>query len=530
MNVNNTKSLANLELLRTIHEESEIKGIPVKTVTEVVQHVISELANRQYGLKNVCAEIDQKTGSVCCFRKLIVIGDESSNANHSLKTDDAESSQFSNTDVSKQNIHLPTIKLSQAVSISPDAKIGEIIKEKLPNFAINNSSMRNARNIMYSKMKEIDRLNKYENFKDRVGEIMISIVQKVDLHSIIVEIGGSSACLPIRNTINGEVIRKGDQCKVYIESVENKTKGHQILVSRTHPNFLLGMFKESIPEITDGIVELVGVARDPGSRSKVAVRSTDKNIDPVGSCIGIRGARIQSIISEVKGEKIDIVEHSSDPATFAVNAMSPAEVIRVIVDTDSSKMEVVVPEEQLSLAIGRKGQNVRLASSLIGWKLDVMGDADASEKRLREFNETTEMFKNALDVESVIAQLLVTENFMKVEDVAQADITDLSSIEGFDDEIANEIIERASAYIIEQRETLQSQIESLGMEKDLIDLVGDQENEMIFALGEQGIITLKDFADLSRDELIDLYPKLESEKKLVDSLIMSARSKMGWLD
>ena len=506
MNFNNTKALANLELLRTVQEESENKSIPSDTVFDVISEVISELSKKKYGDNRVCVEINKKTGSITTLRKLRVIDNNSSEV-----FDDG----------------LPRVTIEEALKIDSQAKPGDVINEILPPVTVSNAAMSRARWAMSAKMREIERKKHYDLFKTRVGDIVSCVVTKVDINNIIVELGGAEGCLPMRNTIQGETVRKGDQIRVYIESVERKNKGHQIIVSRSHDNFLLGLFKESIPEISDGIVELVGASRNPGSRSKVAVRSTDKNIDPIGSCIGIRGSRIHSIITEIKGEKVDVVEFSSDPSTFAINAISPAEVLRVIMDSERKKMEMIVPEEQLSLAIGRKGQNVRLASNLIGWKIEVISDADASERRLKEFHSCTEFFKEALNVEEVIAQLLVTESFMSIEDILKAELSDLVAIEGFDEEIANEIIERAHSYVRGQEELILSRIKDLGMENKLINLL-DLEPDKIVKIGDSGIKTMNDLADLSRDEFLDVCPGLENS--VVDSFIMSARKEMGWLD
>ncbi|HSG65755.1 MAG TPA: transcription termination factor NusA, partial [Gammaproteobacteria bacterium] len=339
------------------------------------------------------------------------------------------------------------LTLDQARQRKPDAEIGEFLVDPLPPIDFGRIAAQTAKQVIVQKVREAERERQYDEYKDRVGEIVNGIVKRVEFGNVTVDLGRGEAVVRREELLPRESFRRNDRIRAYIYDVRREQRGPQIFLSRTHPQFMAKLFGQEVPEIYDGIIEIRAVARDPGSRAKIAVISNDSSIDPVGACVGMRGSRVQAVVAELQGEKIDIIPWSPDPATFVVNALAPAEVSKVVLDEDAGKIEVVVPDEQLSLAIGRRGQNVRLASMLTGWEIDILTEHDESERRQAEFRTRSENFINALDVEDVIAHLLVTEGFTNVEEVAFVPIDELASIEGFDEEIAGELQNRARTYL-----------------------------------------------------------------------------------
>jgi len=308
-----------------------------------------------------------------------------------------------------------------------------------------------AKQVIVQKVREAEREKQYEEFKDRVGEVINGVVKRVEFGNVVIDLGRGEAVLRRENLIPGEIFKMNDRAKSYIEDVRRDNKGHQIILSRTHPEFVRALFEQEVPEVYDRIIEIKNVSREPGSKSKVAVYTTETSIDPVGSCVGVRGSRIQAIISEIHGEKIDIIKWSADPAQFVISALAPAEVAKVIIDEDKKKIEVVVPNEHLSMAIGRRGQNVRLASKLVGWNIDILVEEEESKRRVEEFNATTALFCKELGVEEVLAQLLSAEGFANIDDIAYVSVEELSSIEGLDEAIAQELISRAQEIVFNQK-------------------------------------------------------------------------------
>ncbi len=378
------------------------------------------------------------------------------------------------------------------------------------------------------KVRDAERLRQFLEFKDRVGEIVNGLVKRVEFGNVVVDLGRAEAMARRDELLPRESFRQGERVRAYIYDVRQEPRGPQIFLSRTHPQFMAKLFAQEVPEIYDGIIEIKAVARDPGSRAKIAVISRDSGIDPVGACVGMRGSRVQAVVGELQGEKIDIIPWSSDPATFVVNALAPAEVAKVVMDEEQRRVEVVVPDDQLSLAIGRRGQNVRLGSQLTGWDIDILTEAEESERRTEEFRSRSRLFIDALDIDEVIAQLLVTEGFASLEEVAYVAPEDLAGIEGFDAEIAAELQDRARGALDRRDREYEERRVELGVGDDLAALDGVTPG-MLVALGEKGIVTLDDFADLAGDELLELLAASDKsgvglELEAANALIMRARA------
>jgi len=415
------------------------------------------------------------------------------------------------------------LTLEEAQAIDPNLKVGDVITEPLPPIDFGRVAAQTAKQVIFQKVRDAERHRQFEEYKDRVGEVVSGIVKRVEFGNIFIELGKAEALLRRDEMIPRENIRVGDRVRAYIYDVREEPRGAQIFVSRTRPEFMAKLFMQEVPEIYDGIIEIKTVARDPGSRAKIAVTSSDPSIDPVGSCVGMRGSRVQAVVSELQGEKIDIIPWSANPATFIVNALAPAEVAKVVVDEANQRIDVVVPDEQLSLAIGRRGQNVRLASILSGWKIDILTEAQESERRTEEINLRSKTFVEALDVDEMIAHLLIAEGFAKIEEVAYIDLKELSSIEGFDAELATELQNRAKTYLEAQERHLTKRIKELKLAKDLTSLEG-LDLETLVALGEKNIKTLDDLADLAGDELLELLPEARLTEEKAQEIIMAARA------
>jgi N utilization substance protein A len=435
------------------------------------------------------------------------------------------------------------IRLSDAKRTDKDAVVGKVYEEVLPPFEFGRVQTQMARQVVTGKVREAERERQYEEFKDRVGEIVNGVVKRVEYGNIVVDLGRGEGIARRDQSIPRENFNIGDRIRCYIYDVRRETKGPQILLSRAHGGFMAKLFAQEVPEVYDGVIEIRAVARDPGSRAKMAVVSNDSSIDPVGACVGMRGSRVQAVVAELQGEKIDIIQWSPDEATFIVNALAPAEVSKVVMDEEDERVEVVVPDEQLSLAIGRRGQNVRLASQLTGWQIDIMTESQESERRQREFAERTALFQEALDVDEVIAQLLVTEGFATVEDVAYVDVSEIASIEGFDEDTGAEIQARATDFLDKISAEYDAKRTELGVEDGLLEIEGIT-LPMAVALGEGGVKTVEDLADLVPDDLRGWFETkdgqrvreagiLESfslEPADAEALIMRARVVMGWVE
>ncbi|MEQ1712340.1 MAG: transcription termination factor NusA, partial [Hyphomicrobium sp.] len=411
-----------LELLQIADAVAREKTIDRKIVIQAMEDAIQKAAKSRYGAENdIRCEIDPRTGETKLARVLAVV-DEVEN----------DSTQITLADAQKRN---------------PDAKVGDLIAEHLPPLEFGRVAAQNAKQVIVQKVREAERDRQFGEYKDRTAEIVNGTVKRVEYGNVIVDLGRAEGIIRRDEMIPRENVRLGDRVRAYIYDVRREQRGPQIFLSRARPEFMSKLFAQEVPEIYDGVVEIKSVARDPGSRAKIAVISKDSSIDPVGACVGMRGSRVQAVVNELQGEKVDIIQWNPDAASFIVNALAPAEVTKVVLDEESNRIEVVVPESQLSLAIGRRGQNVRLASQLTGWDIDILTETEESERRQKEFGERSQAFMDALDVDEVIAQLLVTEGFATVEEVAYVDLGEIANIEGFTEETANEIQTRAREYL-----------------------------------------------------------------------------------
>jgi N utilization substance protein A len=482
-----------IELLQIADAVAREKVIERDTVILAMEEAIQKAARSKYGMENdIRAEIDRTTGEIKIFRCLEV----------------AENVESDATEIS----------LAEARERNPDAQVGDIIAEPLPPIDFGRVAAQTAKQVIVQKVREAERERQYEEYKDRIGEIVNGIVKRVEYGNVTIDLGRSEAVIRRDEVLPRENFRQGDRVRAYIYDVRREIRGPQVFLSRTHPKYMAMLFAQEVPEVYDSIIEIKAVARDPGSRAKIAVMSNDSGIDPVGACVGMRGSRVQAVVNELQGEKIDIIQWSPDDATFIVNALAPAEVSKVVVDEETRRIEVVVPDEQLSLAIGRRGQNVRLASQLSGWDIDVLTEAEESERRQEEFRQRSQMFIDTLDVDEMIAQLLVTEGFSTVDDVGTVEASEISSIEGFDENVAIELQSRAQAFI-ERRE--------LGVSDDIATIDG-LTAEMLVTLGEAEVKTLDDLGDLAGDELIETLPDAGFSEEEANAIIMIARA--HWFD
>ena len=495
------------ELLLVADAVAREKAIDREEVLEAMEQAIQKAGRAKYGHeKDIRATIDRKNGDVRLSRWT-----------EAVETVENEETQIP--------VHI-------ARKFKPEIQLGEFIVDPLPPIDFGRIAAQTAKQVIVQKVREAERARQYKEFKDRVGEIINGMVKRVEFGNIVVDFGGRAEGIIRRDeTIPREHFNTGDRVRSYIYDVREEQRGPQIFLSRSHPQFMAKLFAQEVPEIYDGIIEIVSVARDPGSRAKIAVRSSDSGIDPVGACVGMRGSRVQAVVAELQGEKIDIIQWNPDPATFIVNGLAPAEVTKVVLDEESNKIEVVVPDDQLSLAIGRRGQNVRLASQLTGWQIDIETEAEESEKRQTEFKERSQLFIDALDVDEVIAQLMVTEGFSTIEEVAYVPVEELAGIEGFDEDVANELHERATNYLEQQEAQLVERWKNAGVSEDLLTIPGVT-HEIMAALGDAdpAIKTRDDLADLAGDELVEIVgkdAKTSKDKLSVDdanAIIMAARA------
>ena len=410
-----------------------------------------------------------------------------------------------------------------AAKLFPEKSVGEFIVDPLPPIDFGRIAAQTAKQVIVQRVREYERKKQYDEFKDRVGEIINGVVKRTEYGNLMVELGKAEALLRRDELIARESFRNGDRVRAYIYDVREEPRGPQIFLSRTHPGFLAKLFAQEVPEIYDGIIEIKAVSRDPGSRAKMAVISRDSSIDPVGACVGMRGSRVQAVVQELQGEKIDIIPWSSQAATFVVNALAPAEVTKVVLDEEAGRVEVVVPDEQLSLAIGRRGQNVRLASQLTRWDIDILTEAEESERRQEEFRRRSGLFVEALDVDDMIAGLLVTEGFTTVEELAFTPIEEVAAIEGFDESVAEELVRRAEGFLVARDNEMNDKRLELGVTDDVasFEVLTPQ---MLVQLGEKGVKTLDDLGDLASDELVEIVGADKMDEATANEVIMMARA------
>lgn len=491
------------ELLQVADAVAREKNVPKESVVEAMEQAIEIAARKKYGYEHSIRAHIETGGGIKLFRELTVVEDS-----------EATSEDFDS---------ITQIILSDAQQRDAEIELGGIIREELPPIDLGRVAAQTAKQVIIQKVRDAERLRQYEEYKDRVGELVNGLVKRIDFGNVIIGLDQSTeAVIPRDQQIKGENYRVNDRVRALIFDVQQESKGHQIFLSRSAPKFMAKLFGQEVPEIYDGIIEIHSVARESGSRAKIAVLSHDSGIDPVGSCVGVRGARVQAVIAELQGEKIDIIQYSADHGTFIVKALAPAEVSKVVIDEENGRVEVVVPEDQLSLAIGRRGQNVRLASEITGWSIDVLTDEQESKRRTEEFNTASNLFIEALDVEDVIAHLLATEGFLTVEDVAYVSIEDVASIEGFDQEIAEELHNRANEHLEERAATEEKEWKDLGVSEDLKDLPHMTPKVMV-TLGKKDVKSLDDFADLAREEFFELISDSGLSNDQIDEAIMKAR-------
>jgi transcription termination/antitermination protein NusA len=506
-----------LELLQIADAVAREKAIDRSIVITAMEDAIAKAARSRYGAETeVHAEINPKTGELRLNRHMLVVDMVENPANQ--------------------------IGLDEARRHNPAAQIGDTIADTLPPLEYGRIAAQSAKQVIVQKVREAERDRQYEEYKDRIADIVNGIVKRVEYGNVVVDLGRGEAIVRRDEMLPREVFRNGDRIRAYIYDVRREPRGPQIFLSRTHPQFMAKLFAQEVPEIYDGIVEVKAVARDPGSRAKIAVISRDSSVDPVGACVGMRGSRVQAVVNELQGEKIDIIPWSADVATFVVNALAPAEVAKVVLDEDSERIEVVVPDQQLSLAIGRRGQNVRLASQLTGWDIDILTEQEESERRQAEFENRTRMYMEALNVDEVVGQLLASEGFTSVEELALIDLKEIASIEGFDEDTAQELQSRARDYLDRIESELDARRRELGVEDALKEVPGVT-TKMLVAFGENDIKTVEDLAGCATDELsgwserkdgeTTRYPGIldgfELSREEAEAIIMQARVKVGWI-
>ncbi len=487
-----------MELLQVADAVAREKNIDRDEVLEAMELAIQKAGRSKYGHEHdIRARIDRKTGAIhlACYLHVV---------------DKVEDEQTELT-------------LPQALRTKRDAKVGDFLVDDLPPIDFGRIAAQTAKQVIVQRVRDAERKRQFNEYKDRVGEIVNGLVKRVEYGNVTVDLGRAEAILRRDELLPREHYKNGDRVRALILDVREEPRGPQIFLSRSHPIFMAKLFMQEVPEIYDGIIEIKSVARDPGSRAKVAVLSNDSSIDPVGACVGMRGNRVQAVVGELQGEKIDIIPWSGDAATFVVNALAPAEVAKVVLDEENKRIEVVVPDDQLSLAIGRRGQNVRLASQLTGWDIDILTEAEESERRTEEFRTRSQLFVDALDVDDVIAHLLVAEGFTSLEEVAYINSEDLAEIEGFDIDVADEIKERARNWLGNQEFIYTERRQAMGVEDAVADLTG-LAPVLLVKLGENGVKTLDDLGDLAADELIDLLGRAGPSKTEANAIIMAARA------
>src|SRR5438552_1382954 len=474
-----------LELLQIADAVAREKSIDRTIVITAMEDAIAKAARSRYGAEtDVHAEINAKTGELRLTRHMVVV-DNVENPSNQISVDDAK----------KRN---------------PAAQVGDTIADTLPPLEYGRIAAQSAKQVIVQKVREAERDRQYQEYKDRIGDIVNGIVKRVEYGNVVVDLGRGEAIVRRDEMLPRETFRNGDRIRAYIYDVRHEPRGPQIFLSRTHPQFMSKLFTQEVPEIYDGIVEVKAVARDPGSRAKIAVISRDSSVDPVGACVGMRGSRVQAVVNELQGEKIDIIPWTHDPANFVVNALAPAEVAKVVLDEDRQRMQVVVPDQQLSLAIGRRGQNVRLASQLTGWDIDIVTEQEESEHRQAEFENRTKLFVDALNLDEVVGQLLASEGFNSVQELAIVDEKELAGIEGFDEDTAQELQARARDYLAKEEADLDAARRELGVADDLKEIPGST-TAMLVKLGENGIKTVEDLAGCATDDLVGWSERKDGE-------------------
>ena len=505
------ESIPRIELIQVAETVAREKLIDKEDVILAMEDAIQKAARSKYGLeRDIRATINRNNGAISIEQYTYVVEEV-----------EDESTQMS---------------LKEALRRDQSLKIGDYYKKVLPPFDFGRIAAQSAKQVISQKVREAEKNRQFEDFKDKQGQILSGIIKRTEYGNVIVDLGRAEGIIRKEELIQREVLKNGDRVKAYCFEVKQDTKGHQIFLSRAHPQFLAKLFFQEVPEIYEGTIEIKSVARDPGSRAKICVHSKDSSIDPVGACVGMRGSRVQTIVNELHGEKIDIIKWTEDLPTLISESLSPAEIQKVLIDQDNKRIDVILSEENLSKAIGRRGQNVRLASKLTNYEIDILTDKEDSERRQAEFKDRTETLIKNLEVDETLGQLLVSEGFVSIEEIANSSPENISKIDAIDDETAQELINRSKETLIKEKEAIALKLKELGVEENLIKLKGMTQG-MLVILGQKNIKKLKDFADLSSDELIGGFDEIKGKKiriegyleefslsrKEADDLIMSAR-------
>jgi len=502
------------ELLRIVDSVANEKSIDKELILSSMEMAIQRAAYNKFGFENsIEAKINRENGSIKIHKVLEI--------------------------VEKVEDPIKEINLKEAQIIDKNnkgLKVGDKIYQELPQVDFGRIAAQSAKQVISQKVREAEKSRQFEDFKDKQGQILSGIIKRVEYGNVIVDLGKAEGIIRKEELIQREILKNGDRVKAYCYEVKQDTRGHQIFLSRAHPQFLARLFFQEVPEIYEGVIEIKSVARDPGSRAKICVNSKDSSLDPVGACVGMRGSRVQTVVNELQGEKIDIIKWTEDLPTLVAESLSPAEIQKVLIDEQNKRIDVILSEENLSKAIGRRGQNVRLASKLINYEIDILTDKEDSERRQTEFKERTDLFIKALEVDETLGQLLVSENFQSVEEIAQSNTDDISKIEAIEESTAKELIERAKEYLEKEKIEISEKLKKLGVEDSLIKLEGMTQG-MLVVLGEKNIKKLQDFADLSSDELIGGMDEIKGKRIKIngyledfnltrdeaDNLIMNAR-------
>ena len=498
-----TSSIPGMELIQVADVVAREKSIDREEVMLAMEEAIQKAGRAKYGLeRDIRAMIDRKSGAIRLERWMEVVEE--------VEDDETQ------------------ISVAEGAKLTPAVGLGEFTRQSLPPIEFGRIAAQTAKQVISQKVRDAERARQFEEYKDRVGEIVVGTIKRAESYSITVDLGRAEAVIRREEMIPRENLRQGDRVRAYIIDVREEQRGPQIFLSRACNEFMAKLFTQEVPEIYDGIIEIKGVAREAGSRAKISVLSNDPGIDPVGACVGMRGSRVQAVVGELQGEKVEIIPYNDDPAAFVVNALAPAEVAKVVMDEVAGRMEVVVPDDQLSLAIGRRGQNVRLASQLSGWYIDILTEAEESERRQEEFRTRSTGFIEALNIDDVIAHLLVAEGFVLPEEIAESTIEELANIQGFDEDIATELQNRAVDYVERETTRINEALDKLKVADDLrafeyISLA------MLLSLAENNILTLDDLADLDNEELVNLLGEhgLSDDAEAGD-IIMAARA--HWFD
>lgn len=494
-------NMGNSEIIQIIDAVARERGIPKVELIQAMEQAYQIAGRKKYGVEhNIRAKIDPNTGEIKLYRVRIVV----------------EEPENMFTEIAPQD----------ALHINSDVEMGGEILEELPPIELGRVAAQTAKQVIVQKVGEAERAKQYQDYKDRKGDIINGTVKRIEFGNIIVDLGRAEGVLRRDQQIRTETFRVGDRIKTYVLDVRPEQKGPQIFLSRSDSQFLVKLFEIEVPEIYDNVIEVRAVAREPGSKAKIAVFAADVGIDPVGSCVGIKGARVRAITNELGGEKIDVVVWDKNVAQYVINAMTPAEISKIVFDEDRGRVEAIVPDDQLSIAVGKRGQNVRLASKITGWTIDVLTEEQESNRRTEEFTNTTQLFMKELEVEEVIAQLLSAEGYNSIYQIASSEDDVLVSIEGFDQELVEELKNRAINYIETQNEDIIEKLEELGVEQDLIDNLTLQP-EYILKLAEYGVKTIEDLGEMTLKEFREIVPDTAMSKDEILQLIDYAKNNIA---